>query len=375
MRKSLWFLILSMGVFLLSACGGGGGGATGGTGTLSVALTDASTDDYRAVYVTIKRVDVHRDGGGWETVSEPAKTYNLLELVNGVRESLGLKDLPAGHYTQMRLILDADPDNSRNILGHWHPYGNYFIDRSDNEVELKVPSGLQTGIKIVRGFTISPGGTTEIILDFDAARSIVQAGASGQWLLKPTIKVLETRELCRIEGSAGQGGVLVSAQVYEGSAAAAEDRVRVQAATVSEDNGSYVLLVPPGTYTLVGYKDGFSPYVKATKVVVEAGDVVTQNMTLTAADTGTLAGGPVTIAGGGAEDSATVSVRQETTVGGATEQIEVKAFNVVKDASFDSITLPVGDYTAVVSSAGKTAIVREFTIEEGTETDIGAIAF
>jgi len=48
---------------------------------------------------------------------------------------------------------------------------------------------------------------------------------------------------------------------------------------------------------------------------------------------------------------------------------------VVKDASFDSITLPVGDYTAVVSSAGKTAIVREFTIEEGTETDIGAIAF
>jgi len=115
--------------------------------------------------------------------------------------------------------------------------------------------------------------------------------------------------------------------------------------------------------------------VKATKVVVEAGDVVTQNMTLTAADTGTLAGGPVTIAGGGAEDSATVSVRQETTVGGATEQIEVKAFNVVKDASFDSITLPVGDYTAVVSSAGKTAIVREFTIEEGTETDIGAIAF
>lgn len=375
MRKSLWFAILSMGAFLLLACGGGGGGTSGGTGTLSVALTDASTDDYQAVYVTIKRVDVHRDGGSWETVSEPKATYNLLELVNGVRETLGLRDLPAGHYTQMRLLLDDSPDNTRNILGTRHPYANYFIDRSDDSVELKVPSGLQTGIKIVRGFTISPGETTEIILDFDAARSIVQAGASGQWLLKPTIKVLETRELCRIEGSAGQGGVLVSAQVYEGSAAAAEDRVRVQAATVSEDNGSYVLLVPPGTYTLVGCKDGYHPYVKDTKIVVEAGDVVTQNMTLTAADTGTLAGGPVTIAGGGAEDSATVSVRQETTVGGATEQIEVKAFNVVKDASFDSIILPAGDYTAVVSSAGKTAIENPFSILKDMETDIGAIAF
>lgn len=375
MRKSLWFAILSMGAFLLLACGGGGGGTSGGTGTLSVALTDASTDDYRAVYVTIKRVDVHRDGGSWETVSEPKATYNLLELVNGVRETLGLKDLPAGHYTQMRLILDSRPDNTRNILGNRHPYANYFIDRSDGEVELKVPSGLQTGVKIVRGFTISSGGTTEIILDFDAARSIVQAGASGQWLLKPTIKVLETRELCRIEGSAGQGGILVSAQVYDGSAAAAENRVRVQAATVSEDNGSYVLLVPPGTYTLVGYKDGYAPYVKGTKIVVEAGDVVTENMTLSAADTGTLAGGPVTIAGGGTEDDATVSVRQETTVGGATEEIEVKAFNVVNNLSFDSITLPVGDYTAVVSSAGKTAIEREFSVAKGTETDIGEIAF
>ncbi len=374
MKRSLLLAVSLLAALQLLACGGGRG-SSGGTGTLSVALTDASTDDYRAVYVTIRRVDVHREGGGWQTVSEPGKTYSLLELVNGVRQRLGLKDLPAGYYTQMRLILDDDPDNTRNILGVLHPYGNYFIDRSDSAVELKVPSGLQTGIKIVRGFTISGGGTTEILLDFDAARSIVQAGSSGQWLLKPTIKVLETRELCRIEGDAGLGGVLVSAQVYDGSAAAPEDRVRVQAATVSDDSGGYVLFVPAGTYSLVGCKDGYAPYVRTAKIAAAAGEVVTEDFDLGAADTGTLAGGPVSIPGGVAEDHATVSVRKAATVGGAPEQIEVKSIGVTNGASFDALILPVGDYTAVVSTAGKASIELPFTIAKGLETNLGAISF
>ena len=374
MKRSLLLAVSLLAALQLLACGGGRG-SSGGTGTLSVALTDASTDDYRAVYVTIRRVDVHREGGGWQTVSEPGKTYSLLELVNGVRQRLGLKDLPAGYYTQMRLILDDDPDNTRNILGVLHPYGNYFIDRSDSAVELKVPSGLQTGIKIVRGFTISGGGTTEILLDFDAARSIVQAGSSGQWLLKPTIKVLETRELCRIEGDAGQGGVLVSAQVYDGSAAAPEDRVRVQAATVSDDSGGYVLFVPAGTYSLVGYKDGYAPYVRATKIAAAAGEVVTEDFDLSPADTGTLAGGPVSISGGGAEDHATVSVRMDATVGGAPEQIEVKSIGVADGASFDAVILPAGGYNAVISVSGKTTIDTSFSIAKDTETDLGAINF
>jgi hypothetical protein len=37
-------------------------------------------------------------------------------------------------------------------------------------------------------------------LDFDASRSIVKAGSSGKWLLKPTIKVLDTEEYSVISG-------------------------------------------------------------------------------------------------------------------------------------------------------------------------------
>lgn len=56
--------------FSLAACGGNGGSDSGGVssdsgvGTLSTSLTDSSTDEYQAVYVTITRVDVHHDGNG-----------------------------------------------------------------------------------------------------------------------------------------------------------------------------------------------------------------------------------------------------------------------------------------------------------------------
>jgi hypothetical protein len=215
----------------------------------------------------------------------------------------------------MRLILTDTPDNSINILSIKHPYGNYFIDSSGQSIELKVPSGFQTGIKIVKGFDINANQTTELILDFDADRSIVKAGSSGQWLLKPTIKLLSTTEYSIISGNAGASGVLVSAQVYNSLATLAEEKVEVKAATVSDDSGNYKLFLEPGSYTLVGYKEGFSPFYKNAKVVTTAGNTYTENFSLgSASSTGTLSSGTVSISGADQEKYATISIRQNATV-------------------------------------------------------------
>jgi hypothetical protein len=368
-------------LMLLVSCGGGGGsgGEAASTGTLSTSLTDAPLTDYDAVavYITVSQVAAHKEGGDWQIVSSPNKTYNLLALINGVRQELGVAVLPAGHYTQVRLILSSDrSDSSLNILSRAHPYPNYFIDGSGESHELKVPSGFQSGIKIVKGFNVTTNQTTDLVLDFDAMRSIVQARNSGKWLLKPTIKVVNTVECAIVEGNAGQAGVLVSAQLYNSSTTVPEDKVQVRAATVSDAGGNYKLFVEPGSYTLVGYKEGYAPYYKQQKIVTTAGSTkVGENFSLTPASAGTLAGGPVNIPGADQDQYATISVRQAATVSAQNEQIEVKSANV---ANLDILgtSLPVGSYTAVISTFGKTTISKPpFTIAAGVSMNISPIDF
>jgi hypothetical protein len=378
MKSKIGIIIFCLSLFFVVACGGGGGGDTGvpggSTGTINLSLSDASTTDYKAIYVTVREVAVQKDGGGgWTVISSPDKTYNLLNLVNGVREDLALATLASGHYTQMRLILTDTPDNSLNILSTNHPYGNYFIDKNNKCIALKVPSGFQTGIKIVKGFDINTNQTTELILDFDAARSIIKAGNSGQWLLKPTIKLLETKDYSIIEGNAGAEGVLVSAQIYNASGAV-EDKVQIVAATVSNAGGNYKLFLEPGSYTLVGYQDGFSPFFKNTKVVTVAGNTYTENFSLSSSSpTGTLAG-TVEISGADPEQYSTISIRQNATVNGNSEQIEVKSLNVANGGTFTT-SLPSGSYVAVISTYGKTALESTFDISSNLTTDIGNIIF
>jgi hypothetical protein len=259
---------------LLTSCGGGGGGgstgtATGtGTGTLSLALTDSSTLKYKAIYVTIDEVKVNRrdnssnGNSGWITVATPQQTYNLLNLINGLTAILGDSELEAGMYRQIRLNIGRHQESENNILGVPHPFANYVIlnDGSDTMEELKVPSGFQTGIKLVHNFSVLENTVIELVLDFDACRSVVETG-NNKYLLKPKIKVIETENKSTIYGdvldstsNAPISGVLVSAQISEGRSATIVRSTLTSDATGEE--GQYSLLLSPGQqYNIVAYSD------------------------------------------------------------------------------------------------------------------------
>ncbi len=370
------FLLLPLLGFL------GCGGAGSDNGTLSVGLTDAPTEDYSAVYVTIDSVMVHLNpeaeeaDGGWLEVATPQRTYNLLDLTDGVVEGLGAGPLAAGSYTQIRLIIGSTPDDQPNLLCHPHPFANYVIDADDQEIhELKVPSGPQTGLKIVCAgqCEVVPNQTTELILDFDAAASVVVAGNSGNYNLKPTIKLVSTDSFTLISGTVTNSadaspiaGVVVSAQVFDAAASDLKDAVLVRTSAITDANGSYQLFVKPGSYNLVATADGFSP--AAVNFTAIAGEAPVQDLALSSSDFGN-AVGLVTVGGAELDMFVHTSFRQEVTLDAIAEAIQVESQDVVNGGSY-STPLSVGDYDAVSTTCGLATQSADLNITAGNDTTL-----
>jgi len=368
--KLCGIISLLFSAFILFACGGGGGSgssipiSSGGVGTLSLSLTDEMSNSYQAIYVTLEDVQVHakKNGNGnnsWFSVSTPnlPKTFNLYELINGVREEIGIADLAVGSYTQMRLMIGNSPDNGINILSEAHPHANYVIDSDGNYQELKIPSGIQSGYKIVNGFTISANQTTELTLDFLADKSVI-VGGNGNWHLQPKMKVGNTPEQSIIrgwvtnDGTNGIQGASVSFQKYDGLAGDPKDEVIIQASTKTDEEGYFAIFVSPLTdsekYNLVVYAEGKEPEYREI-LTLDSGETLTF---FDATDRGFIqlndatvnnVSGLVTITGADDLQYASISLRQEI-VGG--DIVEVTSVNVGNGETYN-INLPNGSYSVV----------------------------
>ncbi|MFO7556325.1 MAG: DUF4382 domain-containing protein [Desulfobacterales bacterium] len=384
------WIILSLSLLILTACGGGGSDEIG-TGTVSVGLTDSSTAKYLAIYVTIDEVQVNKNdsspngNSGWVTVATPKKTYNLLKLVNGLTEILGENELEAGTYRQIRLIIGKKAESENNIKGEPHPYANYVVlnDIDGSYVDLKIPSGFQTGVKLVHNFEVEEGSFVELVLDFEACRSVVETG-SEKYILKPTIKVIETANKHHVYGTVTDNaepalpvtGALVSAQISDGYSASV-----VRSTLKSEDEeGQYSLLLSPGqTYNMVVYSDinvGGQMYSPAcAEITVPLNGDLQQDFTLAKSDFGTI-NGTVTFSGDiDPDDPPVIYLSFYTTLEcGDNNYVEVTSFLVSPDPVSQiyeySVDLPVGNYDVVASSEGFDPKTETATLPSGVPVNI-----
>jgi len=80
------------------------------TSSLTLMLKDSPFSDARALLVTFSEVNVHASGGAWVTVPFAAggtsRTCDLKKLETA-QDVLGVGSLPAGHYTQLRLVVSS----------------------------------------------------------------------------------------------------------------------------------------------------------------------------------------------------------------------------------------------------------------------------
>jgi len=296
---------------LIAACGGGGGGTP--TGTMRLSLTDSPACGYDNVFVTVEKVRVHQSGGagdndsGWAEVVLPTpQRVDLLTLTNGTLLPLGQTELPAGSYTQMRLVLGnkPPPGSPQGMLA------NSIKPTGSAETELTTPSGQQSGLKMNVNITVPAGQVADFAIDFDACKSFVKSGNSGKYAIKPVLTVTPI-----VSSSAQRVVGYVDPVLAAGTTSISLQQGGVSIkGTVPGANGSFVLYpVPAGIYDLVVTSAG-----RATTVMT--GVPVTTTAVTTVNALATLIAPPALVQGTqgvtGSVSPATATVRSLQTLSG-----------------------------------------------------------
>ena len=172
------------------------GGETRQVGTgkgLTLLLTDAP-GDFEAAVVTISQVNLQGTGKAVELLDEPF-TGDLIELRNEVATLVQGMELPAGSYSQLRLVIDGaylevETEGGTRIYASSPDYDGLPAG-ADVDGTLQMPSMGQSGLKIdLPGGKLDIGeGETIVMLDFDVEESFGhQAGRSGKWVMHPVVK-------------------------------------------------------------------------------------------------------------------------------------------------------------------------------------------
>jgi hypothetical protein len=280
-RNTLLAAAIATSLLTLAACGGGGDSAVApaATSTLALSITDSPVQGASTVWVQFTGVEVKPANGAAQVFTFPTpKGYDLLRLQNGnAAPLLGDTTVPAGEYTWIRLIADPAPGAS------------YIIDSTGARRDIRIPSGTETGLKLIRGFTMPVGGRADFTIDFVLGKSIIAPPGQGpNLLMKPVLRLIDnlqwgtisgsfqTQTLANIPACAGKAPVVY---LYPGSGVTPDDIFNPEngaadsnpavdpltTQTTALDAGSLysyrIAFVPAGTYTVAFTCDVDSPTV------------------------------------------------------------------------------------------------------------------
>jgi hypothetical protein len=245
------------GILWLSACSKNED--TSGKSHLQVALTDGP-GDFKAVYIDVQDVNINytdSDDDGWQSLAGFRKgRYNLLTLVNDKDTVLADAYINTGTIKEIRLVLGDD---------------NYVVTNDGDSILLQTPSGQSSGVKLKLNSTVSADVLYKLVLDFDVAKSIHEAGAAGKYMLKPVIRGFMQAQGGSIKGAVAPDSITTAILAINGA-----DTV----ASTYTDHGNYLIKgIDAGTYAL-----HFIPSDTTLSTVIKEGVTVSLGQ-VTAVDT------------------------------------------------------------------------------------------
>ena len=188
-----------------------------GTGTVSIGIKDAPVDGASAVVVSVTGIELKPYSGNAITINfNTPRNIDLLQL-QGTNTTLLLDkaSVTGGTYNWIRLKVNESAS---------------YLTNSTGQHNLTIPSGNETGLKVVNNFVVPQDGTIALTIDFDLRRSVLEpAQVGGAYQLKPTLRLVQNDKSGHIGGTVAN--TLVNATgcgtsavyLFEGSGVSPDD--------------------------------------------------------------------------------------------------------------------------------------------------------
>jgi len=184
--KRTAFGVLAASAVVFAGCGGSV--ETAATGFLSLGISDGPVHDATKVCITFNEIELKSASETTIITLDPARKVNLLDYQGANAAPLLIdEEVTAGSYEWMRLGIDA-------VRGSNGGAG----ETGDN---LYVPSGANTGLKLVGGFTVPANGSPNFTAEFDLARSITAPpGLDPDVVMRPVIRLVNNTDVGTLTG-------------------------------------------------------------------------------------------------------------------------------------------------------------------------------
>lgn len=198
-----------------------------------VKLTD-SPGDYAGLKVHITGVEVYAENKGWLELNNEVDFVNVLELTNGKEIRIANdtnEGLQKGNYSMLKVKFGDD--NFLTVKTKSTP------DNKNGYAEVKLQYQGEKEIILDLGVVNNGVMKTEVLLDFDVAKSVIFNGKD--YILAPALKVLSDQKT----GVKGRvtGTVRAAVMVTDG-----KDTI----STFTDPNGNFLIRgLDEGKYTLI----------------------------------------------------------------------------------------------------------------------------
>jgi hypothetical protein len=212
-RQGFIFSFTAAVLFSLAGCGGSNSGSGEQTGFLSLGVSDGPIHNAVKVCIAFNEVELKGEGAPFTVDLGGVENINLLDFQGANAAPLMFnEEIPAGEYEWLRLGVIAElggtggtgDDSASNLCAGDASYIAMDGDAGYTTHNLYIPSGAQSGLKFINGFTIPANSSANLTAEFDLMQSITEApGLSPDVKFRPTVRLVSNLEVGILTGQVG----------------------------------------------------------------------------------------------------------------------------------------------------------------------------